>query len=62
MMNFFSENLSTIVGSLIVLGVLALNVRHLVRAHQKGGCCGCSGCGGACGHCHSDGAKQCSQC
>ncbi|MEG0830433.1 MAG: FeoB-associated Cys-rich membrane protein [Anaerovoracaceae bacterium] len=40
-------NLSTAIVGLIIVGLVALAIRHIVLAHKKGGCCGnCDGCQG----------------
>lgn len=46
----------TVVVSLLLLGVVALAIRHLWKERKKGGCSGCGGscsgcCSGSC-HCH----------
>lgn len=45
----------TVIVSLLLLGVVALAVRHLWKARKQGGCSGCSHCSGGCSggcHCH----------
>ncbi|HIY22254.1 MAG TPA: FeoB-associated Cys-rich membrane protein [Candidatus Flavonifractor merdigallinarum] len=42
----------TLITGLLLLGVVALAVRHLWKTRKQGGCTGCSGnCSGCC-HCH----------
>lgn len=52
MMEFIAANAATIIGSVIVFGILFLIIFKKVRDHKnhKGGC----GCG--CGHCPNSGA------
>lgn len=39
----------TVIVSLLLLGVVALAIRHLWKAHKNGGGCGCGGsCSGCC--------------
>lgn len=52
MLSFFNENFATIIGSLLVLGILVFAVRHQITKRHKGGCgCSCAGCPSA-GMCH----------
>lgn len=42
----------TVIVSLLLLGVVALAIRHLWKERKKGGCSGCSGSCSGCCHCH----------
>lgn len=54
MMGFLSENLSTIVITLILIIVVALIVRGMIRDKKAGKLCsGCSGGCGGCSGCHT---------
>ena len=56
-MSWLVQNLGTIVVCLILAGIVAAAVRHLVRQKRSGSACaGCSSCG-SCPHCSSGGCR-----
>ncbi len=62
MIEFFSENLSTILITLVVILLMGLAIYSMVRNKKKGGSCsGCSGCSHSSGakHKHADNDKSC---
>lgn len=56
-MSWLAQNIGTVIVCLILAGIVAAAVRHLVRQKQSGGsCAGCSSCG-SCPHCSAGGCR-----
>lgn len=51
MLVWITENLSTLIISIVVFGLMALAVRRIVKNRKKGGCGDCSSCSSGCGGC-----------
>ena len=55
-MLWLTENLATILVSLVVLAIVTLVIAGMIRDKRKGKsvtCGGCSGCSGNCAHCRA---------